>query len=100
MYYIEGEIQPEAFPNILSALWWAVATLTTVGFGDVYPITAQGKLLVGTISIIGIGIIALPTGLIGAGFVEELTKHKRTESYSCPHCGQEVLVEELFEKTK
>jgi voltage-gated potassium channel len=88
MYYIEGESQPDKFPNILSCFWWAIATLTTVGYGDVYPITAWGKFLSGTIAILGIGLVALPTGLVSAGFMEKIGK-KNNHPKRCPHCGKE-----------
>jgi voltage-gated potassium channel len=70
MYTVENAIQPDAFPNIIATLWWAVVTLTTVGYGDVYPITAIGKLLSGIISILGIVLIALPSGIISSGFIK------------------------------
>ena len=89
MYYVEGSAQPDAFPNILSALWWAVATLTTVGYGDIYPVTALGKILSGFIALLGIGLVALPTGLISAGFISKLeTKKSDNEEKRCPHCGE------------
>lgn len=78
MYYVETETQPEAFPNIIAAFWWAVATLTTVGYGDVYPITAMGRVLAGTTALLGIGIVALPTGIISAGFLEEIERKDET----------------------
>ena len=71
IYYFEHEKQPENFPNMFSALWWSVVTLTTVGYGDVYPVTVGGKILTSFISLLGIGVIALPTGIIAAGFVEK-----------------------------
>ena len=76
MYYIENPAQPEVFSNILISLWWAVATLTTVGYGDIYPITSLGILFSSIISLLGIGIVALPTGIIGAGYLEEVKKNK------------------------
>lgn len=76
MYYVEKEAQPKSFPNIIASLWWAVATLTTVGYGDIYPITTLGKLLSGVIAILGIGIVALPAGIISSGFVEEMSSEK------------------------
>ncbi len=88
MYYLEGEKQPDAFPNILAAFWWAIATLTTVGYGDVYPITAMGKVLSGLIAIMGIGLVALPTGLISAGFMHKLEGRKSGKV--CPHCGKKM----------
>ena len=63
MYYIEGQAQPDKFPNIIASFWWAIATLTTVGYGDVYPITGFGKFVSGLIAVLGIGLVALPTGL-------------------------------------
>ncbi len=87
MYYIEGEAQPEQFPNILSAIWWAVATLTTVGYGDIYPITGLGKLISGLIAILGIGIVALPTGLISSGFIDKVQNSEKPKR-RCPHCGK------------
>ena len=68
MYTVEHPVQPEQFPNVISSLWWAMCTLTTVGYGDVYPVTAVGRLFASFISLIGIGIIAIPTGIIAAGF--------------------------------
>lgn len=76
MYYIESDVQPEGFPNIIASLWWAVATLTTVGYGDVYPLSIIGKLLSGIIALLGIGLVALPTGIISSGFAEELENRK------------------------
>ena len=68
MYTVENPVQPQQFPNIVSSLWWALCTLTTVGYGDVYPVTAVGKFFASLISLLGIGIIAIPTGIIAAGF--------------------------------
>ena len=77
MYNIEHNAQPEQFENAFSALWWAMATLTTVGYGDIYPVTALGKLIGSIISILGIALVAVPTGIISAGFVEQLDKKKK-----------------------
>ncbi|MEZ4898530.1 MAG: ion transporter [Saprospiraceae bacterium] len=89
MYFVEGQAQPDQFPNVLACFWWAIATLTTVGYGDVYPITPLGKLVSGLIAIMGIGLVALPTGIISAGFIEKIGKEKR-KPVKCPHCGQEI----------
>ena len=88
MFYVESEKQPDAFSNILVSFWWAVATLTTVGYGDIYPVTGLGKFISGIIALLGIGLVALPTGIIGAGFVEKIGKKK--ESKKCPHCGKDI----------
>ena len=76
MYFIENDVQPEAFPNIFAAFWWAVATLTTVGYGDVYPVTGWGKFISGIIALLGIGLIAMPTGILSAAFIYRLDADK------------------------
>lgn len=72
MWYVEGDVQPDKFPNIIASFWWAVATLTTVGYGDVYPITGWGKFLAGSIALVGIGLVALPAGILSSAFIEKL----------------------------
>jgi len=89
MYYIENKVQPDKFTDILSTLWWAVATLTTIGYGDIYPITPLGKILGGIIAILGIGFIALPSGIISSGIIQEVAKSKDDKLY-CPHCGKKL----------
>jgi voltage-gated potassium channel len=86
MYFIESEHQPDAFSSIPSTMWWAVATLTTVGYGDVYPITPLGKFLGAIISVLGIGLFALPAGIIASGFAEAMKR--KTNNNECPHCGK------------
>ncbi len=86
MYYVENEAQPEKFSNIGNSFWWAVATLTTVGYGDVYPITGLGKFLSAIIALIGIGFVALPTGIISSAFIENLAGKQK----KCKHCGKEI----------
>ena len=76
VYFAENDAQPEKFSSILSAMWWAVATLTTVGYGDISPITALGKLLGSVSAIFGIGFFALPAGLLASGFTDEMEKEK------------------------
>jgi len=71
LYFVEAETQPEEFGSIPRAIWWAVATLTTVGYGDVYPITPLGKICAGIIALIGVAIVALPAGILAGGFIEE-----------------------------
>jgi len=74
MYAIEGHVQPEAFGDIPSAMWWALATLTTIGYGDVVPITPFGKLFAGFVMILGVGIYALPIGILSNGFAIEINQ--------------------------
>ncbi len=72
-------------------LWWAVATLTTVGYGDIYPITALGRFLGAIIAILGIGMVAIPTSILSSGFVEHFSRRiKSTAPTRCPHCGKEL----------
>lgn len=95
MYYFESDVQPDKFQNIGQALWWSVATLTTVGYGDVYPVTGIGKLLSGAVAIIGIGFVALPTSILSSAFVErvQMNKKKSQTKCECPNCGEEFKLE-------
>ncbi|MEL6561414.1 MAG: ion transporter [Bacteroidota bacterium] len=79
MYFIENEAQPEKFSSIPETMWWGVATLTTVGYGDVYPITPFGQLFGAVIAILGVGMFALPAGIIAAGFERELSEREKKE---------------------
>jgi voltage-gated potassium channel len=90
MYYVESEAQPNQFSSIPAAMWWGVATLTTVGYGDVYPVTTAGRFLGAAIAILGVGLFALPTGILASAFSEELQKKRRRESLICPHCGRDI----------
>ena len=89
MFFAEHQAQPEEFGSIPSAMWWSIITLTTVGYGDVFPVTAAGRLLAGVIAIVGIGLFALPAGILGSGFMEELEKEARAP-VRCPHCGEVI----------
>lgn len=93
MYFAEKDAQPDRFSSIPAAMWWAVVTLTTVGYGDVYPVTTIGKMLAALLAFLGIGMFALPTGIISSGFMEEvrLSRDKQSrEQQVCPHCGKEI----------
>ena len=90
MFFAEHEVQPEAFSSIPAAMWWTIVTLTTVGYGDVYPVTSMGRLLAGFIAILGIGFFALPAGILGSGFLEEVQR-RQPEPRVCPHCGMEIV---------
>ena len=74
MWYIEGHVQPEQFPNILATLWWAVATLTTVGYGDVTPTSPLGQVLTSLTMFLGIGMFALPAAILASAYYEEIQK--------------------------
>lgn len=82
MYYLERDAQPENFSSIPQSLWWGIVTLTTVGYGDVYPITIFGKILGGVITLLGIGLVALPSGILASGYTEQMLikKSKKSEN--------------------
>ena len=88
MFYIENPIQPEKFSNIIATLWWAIATLTTADYGDVASLTLLGRILSGIIAILGIGLVALPSGIICSGLLEDIKKEG--DKKTCPHCGKEI----------
>lgn len=73
MYSLEHDAQPEVFSNAFSGVWWSMSTLLTVGYGDIYPVTTLGKFFGIIIAFLGVGIVAIPTGIISAGFVEQYT---------------------------
>lgn len=82
MYYLEREAQPDKFGSIPDAAWWALATLTTVGYGDVVPVTPWGKLLGGVVMLLGVGMIALPVAIIATGFSQESGRHQFVVTWS------------------
>ncbi len=82
MYSLEHDAQPEVFRNAFSGFWWSVSTLLTVGYGDIYPITFAGRVFGIVITFLGVGLVAIPTGIISAGFVEQYTRLKELKDYS------------------
>ena len=106
MFYVEHEAQPDAFSSIPATMWWGIATLTTVGYGDIVPVTTLGKLMGGLFAIAGVGLLALPAGILSSGFYELLhndgqknkingTKVEKDdddgqEVKKCPHCGMNI----------
>ena len=82
MYSLEHEAQPEVFSNAFSGIWWSVSTLLTIGYGDIYPITTLGKVFSIFITFLGVGMVAIPTGIISAGFVEQYSRLKRISEYA------------------
>ena len=82
MYSLENEAQPEVFSNAFSGIWWAASTLLTVGYGDIYPITIAGKIVSIFITFLGVGMVAIPTGIISAGFVDHYSRIKRLSEYA------------------
>lgn len=91
MHFIEKDVQPESFDNIGKAFWWAIATLTTVGYGDVYPVTGMGKVLSGIIALLGICLVALPTGILSSAFIEKLqTNELNGANTECGRCKENI----------
>jgi len=102
IYVVEHKAQPEVFKSIPHSMWYGVSTLTTVGYGDMYPITPLGKILGGLSAILGIGLFSLPAGIIAGGFAENITKKRlhaehdkklvsKVKSFQyCPHCGEKL----------
>ncbi|MEO7330608.1 MAG: ion transporter [Minicystis sp.] len=88
MFAVEHDEQPEAFSSIPASMWWGMMTLTTVGYGDIAPHTALGKFCGMAISLLGVGIFALPAAILGSGFVDELQKHRKPPV--CIHCGKKA----------
>ena len=76
LYWAEGDVQPDKFGSIPRSFWWSVVTLTTVGYGDAYPITPLGKFFSALVAIAGIGLIAMPTGILAAAFSETVQRRK------------------------
>lgn len=112
MYFAERAAQPDKFASIPQAMWWGVITLTTVGYGDVYPVTTVGKVLGGCISLLGIGLFALPAGILASGFEEAMERKQERhrddddesegtpanrEARYCSCCGQPLPAEETSE---
>lgn len=87
MYYAEHAAQPEQFSSIPEAMWWGIVTLTTLGYGDVYPVTIMGRIMGGLFALSGILLVALPTAILGAGLVEEMGSVHR-ESDAPASCGE------------
>jgi voltage-gated potassium channel len=90
MFYVENEAQPDVFSSIPASMWWGIETLTTVGYGDMLPITTFGRILGGMISVLGIGLFALPAGILSSGLTEHLYKENKFNNKKCPHCGEEI----------
>lgn len=89
MFLAEHDAQPDEFSSIPATMWWGIATLTTVGYGDIVPITPLGKFLGGLFAIAGVGLLALPAGILSSGFYEKLHRDLN-QIKKCPHCGKEI----------
>ena len=91
MYYAEHAAQPEMFSSIPASFWWAVTTLTTVGYGDAYPVTTLGRVIGGFSQVIGVGLLALPMGILASAFLEDPGEGgEKAVTGVCPHCGKDI----------
>lgn len=81
MYSVEHDAQPDVFRNAFSGIWWSMSTLLTVGYGDIYPITTLGRIMAICIAYLGVGVVAIPTGIISAGFVEQYQRKSDISNY-------------------
>ena len=89
LYFIESAVQPNVFSSIPAAMWCAVETMTTLGYGDIYPQTVAGKFLAGIIAVLGISLFILPASIIATGYAEEIQK-KKEDHTMCPKCGHVI----------
>lgn len=90
VYFAEHIKNPKQFTSIPATLWWAVVSLTTVGYGDMIPITVMGKVFTSLILLAGVALLALPAGIITSGFLDEMRKIRRPRHFHCPHCGKPI----------
>ena len=108
IYYAEHEAQPGVFKNAFSGIWWSVSTLLTVGYGDIYPVTTAGRIMAIITAFLGVGVVAIPTGIISAGFVEHYSRVKLLSSFAKDehidlltvnitdgHCWNNLLISEI-----
>lgn len=90
MYFAEHLTPGSLFTSIPSTIWWSVVTLTTTGYGDMFPVTDIGKIMASVIMLSGVAFFALPAGIITAGFLEEFRNTRKRGSHTCPHCGKVI----------
>jgi voltage-gated potassium channel len=99
MYFAE-HLHPEnkdKFSSIPATLWWSVVTLTTTGYGDMYPMTTIGKVMSGMIMLTGVAFFAIPAGILSAGFQEEFRRNRMLKTHKCPHCGEHLDIDDQHE---
>jgi voltage-gated potassium channel len=102
IFFVEHEVRPDVYTDMPTAMWWAVVTLTTIGYGDIYPVTPIGRFLASFIAFMGVGLFALPAGIMASGFSEEIKNQRKAEQEEitalqnkkefkyCPHCGKHL----------
>ena len=98
IYVLENELQPETFGSMPGSMWWAIVTLTTVGYGDVVPVTVMGKMFGGFIGLLGIGMIALPAAILASGFAENIRGRKQKFNQYVERCLQDGIIDETEQR--
>ena len=98
MYIVEKDVQPEKFGSIPQSMWWSIVTLTTVGYGDVYPLTSMGKFFGSIIIILGIGTVALPSGILASAFTEYTRRNQKKYEDKLNLCYPITLLTIMKEK--
>ena len=99
LYYIESDIQPDKFGSIPEAMWWAMAALTTVGYGDAYPITPLGKMIGSLVTMLGIGMVALPSGILASSFSERMRQRRESMQSQIDQALEDGLISDDEEKS-
>lgn len=92
IYGVEHKVQPDVYKNAFSGIWWSMSTIFTVGYGDIYPVTALGRFFALVTTLLGVGAVAIPTGIISAGFVEQYTNLQGMENTRSPHLSHMVTI--------
>ncbi|WP_321506587.1 ion transporter [uncultured Methanoregula sp.] len=93
IFFAENEAQPTKFSSVLASMWWGIETMATIGYGDMVPVTPLGKIIAAFVAVVGIGLFALPAGILASGFIDEYNKTRnnmQTPPKICPHCGKEI----------
>ncbi|MGN0402255.1 MAG: ion transporter [Acetatifactor sp.] len=98
MYGFEHDVQPDVFENAFSGIWWAMSTVLTVGYGDIYPITVGGKIVAIVIALLGVCVVAIPTGVISAGFVEYYARLRNESREALPGDTMSMLAQKAEKK--
>ena len=93
IFFAEHDAQPTKFTSVLASMWWGIETMATIGYGDMVPVTPLGKVIASFVALIGIGLFALPAGILASGFIDEYSKNRKEGQEQpgiCPHCGKEI----------
>jgi len=93
IFFAEHDAQPTKFSSVLASMWWGIETMATIGYGDMVPVTPLGKMIAGVVALVGVGLFALPAGILASGFIDEYQKNRcdvKTPPDVCPHCGKVI----------